>query len=51
MGAGGVGDDQALYAMMVLHSAAKVKEIVEDGVIRAKFAINGKHVWARIAKS
>lgn len=50
MGAGG-GYGQALCARMVLHSAAKVEEILNDGVFSTKFTINGKHVWARKFKS
>ncbi|KAL1188927.1 hypothetical protein V5N11_029034 [Cardamine amara subsp. amara] len=41
------GGEQALYARMVLRSAAKVPEIVTDGEIKTKFTISGKHVWAR----
>ncbi|KAF8085600.1 hypothetical protein N665_0658s0002 [Sinapis alba] len=45
---GGVGGkDQALYARMVLRSAAKIPEIVSDEGCRTKFTINGKHVKAR----
>lgn len=46
---GGVGGkDQALYARMVLRSAAKIPEIVSDDEgCRTKFTINGKHVKAR----
>ncbi|KAG2243323.1 hypothetical protein Bca4012_024266 [Brassica carinata] len=46
---GGVGGtDQALYARMVLRSAAKIPEIVDDDEgCRTKFTINGKHVKAR----
>ncbi|KAL0843048.1 hypothetical protein Bca101_016293 [Brassica carinata] len=50
MGAGG-GYGQALYATMVLHSAAKIQEILNGGVFSTKFTINGKHVWARKFKS
>ncbi|CAH8292287.1 unnamed protein product [Eruca vesicaria subsp. sativa] len=46
MGEGG-RDDQAPHARMVLHSAAKVPEIVSDGVCRSEFIINGKQVSAR----
>ncbi|ESQ41309.1 hypothetical protein EUTSA_v10015793mg [Eutrema salsugineum] len=42
------GNGQALYAKMVLHSASKIPEIVENGGdTKTKFTINGKHVWAR----
>lgn len=41
------GNDQALYARLVLNSAAKIPEIVSDGISRTKYTINGKHVWAR----
>jgi len=44
---GGEGNEQALYAKMVLHSAAMIPEIVSDGIERNKYTINGKHVWAR----
>ncbi|EOA22855.1 hypothetical protein CARUB_v10003585mg [Capsella rubella] len=44
---GGEGNEQALYAKMVLHSAALIPEIVSDAVTRTKYTINGKHVWAR----
>ena len=46
---GGVGgkDLQALYARMVLRSAAKIPEIVKDEACPTKFTINGKHVKAR----
>ncbi|CAA7031492.1 unnamed protein product [Microthlaspi erraticum] len=40
-------EQQALYARMVLHSAAKIPEIVTTGITRTKYTINGKHVWAR----
>ncbi|XP_010424084.2 PREDICTED: uncharacterized protein LOC104709120, partial [Camelina sativa] len=43
----GEGNEQALYAKMVLHSAAMIPEIVSDEVTRTKYIINGKHVWAR----
>ncbi|KAF3541844.1 hypothetical protein F2Q69_00018758 [Brassica cretica] len=39
--------DQAMYACMVLRSAAKIPEIVSDGLDRTKFTINGKYFWAR----
>ncbi|CAH8325108.1 unnamed protein product [Eruca vesicaria subsp. sativa] len=35
------------YATMVLRSAAKIPEIVNDGVDKTKFIINGKFVWAQ----
>ncbi|CAH2072835.1 unnamed protein product [Thlaspi arvense] len=42
------GNEQVLYAKMVLRSAATIPEIVENGGdTRNKFTINGKHVWAR----
>ncbi|CAL9230170.1 unnamed protein product [Arabidopsis halleri] len=44
---GGEGNEQALYAKMVLRSAAMIPEIVSDGITRNKYTINGKHVWAR----
>lgn len=41
-----VGDDeQVLYARMVARSAAVIDPIV--GGNKAKYSINGKHVWAR----
>ncbi|XP_010495181.1 PREDICTED: uncharacterized protein LOC104772243 [Camelina sativa] len=43
----GEGNEQALYAKMVLHSAAMIPEIASDAVTRTKYIINGKHVWAR----
>ncbi|CAH8325024.1 unnamed protein product [Eruca vesicaria subsp. sativa] len=45
---GGVGGrNQALHARMVLRSAAKIPEILNDEECRIKFTINGKHVKAR----
>ncbi|KAJ0229055.1 hypothetical protein HA466_0319390 [Hirschfeldia incana] len=45
---GGVGGkDQALYARLVLRSAAKIPEILNGEGCRTKFTINGKHVKAR----
>lgn len=46
---GGEGNDQALYARLVLRSSDKIPEIVtvSDGISRTKYTINGKHVWAR----
>lgn len=41
------GNEQALFAKMVLHSAVKIPEIVTTGITRTKYIINGKHVWAR----
>ncbi|KAI3470431.1 hypothetical protein Pfo_027094 [Paulownia fortunei] len=38
-------DEQVLYARMVARSAAVIDGIV--GGSKAKYAINGKHVWAR----
>ncbi|XP_031253902.1 uncharacterized protein LOC116111881 [Pistacia vera] len=38
--------EQPLYARLVVYSAS-VMEVVLDGQSKAKFSINGKHVWAR----
>ncbi|XP_059309677.1 uncharacterized protein LOC132060752 [Lycium ferocissimum] len=38
-------EEQALYARLVCRSHAALEEIVDGG--RAKYNINGKHVWAR----
>ncbi|XP_057981089.1 uncharacterized protein LOC131166508 [Malania oleifera] len=40
------GEEQVLYARLVVRSAAVI-EVVLDGQSKAKFSINGKHVWAR----
>ncbi|XP_047973270.1 uncharacterized protein LOC125215773 [Salvia hispanica] len=40
-----VVDEQPLYAKMVAKSAAVIDGIVEGN--KAKYSINGKHVWAR----
>lgn len=39
------GDEQPLYAKMVARSPAVIDGIVEGN--KAKYSINGKHVWAR----
>ncbi|CAH2072834.1 unnamed protein product [Thlaspi arvense] len=46
---GKVGDEEVLYAKMVLQSAATIPEILDNGgdSRNRKFTINGKHVWAR----
>lgn len=38
--------EQPLYARIVFHSAATI-QLILSGVDKAKFTINGKHVWAR----
>ncbi|KAJ9168044.1 hypothetical protein P3X46_019618 [Hevea brasiliensis] len=38
--------EQALFARIVFHSAATI-EVILNGLDKAKFNINGKHVWAR----
>ncbi|GKV17920.1 hypothetical protein SLEP1_g28372 [Rubroshorea leprosula] len=38
--------DQALFAKIVFKSAASIDKIL-NGMSKVKFAINGKHVWAR----
>lgn len=38
-------DEQALYARLVTRSPALLEAIVDGG--KAKYNINGKHVWAR----
>lgn len=40
------GDDQPLYARLVVRSASSIP-VVLNGKSKAKFSINGKHVWAR----
>ncbi|CAK9167650.1 unnamed protein product [Ilex paraguariensis] len=39
-------DEQALYARLIARSASVIEAIVGGGG-RAKYTINGKHVWAR----
>lgn len=39
-------EDQPLYARLVVPSASVIETVLE-GRNRAKFSINGKHVWAR----
>ncbi|KAJ4845896.1 hypothetical protein Tsubulata_026863 [Turnera subulata] len=39
-------EEQPLYALMVVHTPALIHAILE-GKSKAKFTINGKHVWAR----
>ncbi|OWM70147.1 uncharacterized protein LOC116195259 [Punica granatum] len=38
--------EQALYARLVVRSASSI-DVVLNGRSKAKFSINGKHVWAR----
>ena len=38
-------NEQILYARIVARSASALDAVVEGG--RAKYTINGKHVWAR----
>ncbi|XWS26595.1 hypothetical protein CRYUN_Cryun26dG0044400 [Craigia yunnanensis] len=38
--------EQSLFARIVFHSASAI-EIILNGMDKAKFTINGKHVWAR----
>ncbi|KAL7228747.1 hypothetical protein ACSBR2_007443 [Camellia fascicularis] len=40
------GGEQVLYARLVVHSASVINVVLE-GQRKAKFSINGKHVWAR----
>jgi hypothetical protein len=42
----GVPSQQPLYARLVVRSASSIP-VVLDGKSKAKFTINGKHVWAR----
>lgn len=42
-----VGREQALYAKILLLSAAMIQEIVSGGEILNKFTLNGKNVWAQ----
>jgi hypothetical protein len=39
-------DQQPLYARLVVRSASFIPVVLE-GQSKAKFSINGKHVWAR----
>lgn len=39
-------NEQALFARIVFHSASTI-EVILDGMSKAKFTINGKHVWVR----
>ncbi|KAK3040353.1 hypothetical protein RJ639_026758 [Escallonia herrerae] len=39
-------EDQALFARIVFSSPTFI-ELILDGVVKAKFTINGKHVWMR----
>ncbi|KAI7980258.1 hypothetical protein LOK49_Contig175G00004 [Camellia lanceoleosa] len=39
-------EGQVLYARLVVHSASVINVVLE-GQRKAKFSINGKHVWAR----
>ncbi|XVE53990.1 hypothetical protein DITRI_Ditri03aG0046900 [Diplodiscus trichospermus] len=39
-------DKQSLFARIVFYSASTI-EMILNGVDKAKFTINGKHVWAR----
>ncbi|EEF38483.1 uncharacterized protein LOC8263380 [Ricinus communis] len=41
-----VGDHQPLYARLIVRSPTLI-EVVLEGKSKAKFSINGKHVWAR----
>ncbi|XP_024200601.1 uncharacterized protein LOC112203936 [Rosa chinensis] len=41
-----VADQQPLYARLVVRSASFIPVVLE-GQSKAKFSINGKHVWAR----
>lgn len=38
--------EQPLYARLVVYPASSM-EVVLEGKSKAKFSINGKHVWAR----
>ncbi|XVE97895.1 hypothetical protein REPUB_Repub03eG0058300 [Reevesia pubescens] len=38
--------EQSLFARIVFHSASAI-EMILNGMGKAKFSINGKHVWAR----
>ncbi|XP_057981091.1 uncharacterized protein LOC131166511 [Malania oleifera] len=40
------GEEQVLYARLVVHSPAVI-EVALDGQSKAKFSIEGKHVWGR----
>ncbi|KAK6933277.1 hypothetical protein RJ641_036233 [Dillenia turbinata] len=40
------GDQQVLYARLVVHQLSMI-DLVLEGKTKAKFVINGKHVWAR----
>ncbi|XWS72264.1 hypothetical protein CRYUN_Cryun02cG0025100 [Craigia yunnanensis] len=39
-------NEQPLFARIVCHSASAI-EVILNGMNKAKFTINGKHVWAR----
>ncbi|KAF3439684.1 hypothetical protein FNV43_RR17962 [Rhamnella rubrinervis] len=39
-------NEQSLFARIVFHSASTI-EMILDGMSKAKFTINGKHVWVR----
>lgn len=39
-------NEQSLFARIVFHSSSTI-EVVLDGLSKAKFTINGKHVWMR----
>ncbi|XP_022749969.1 uncharacterized protein LOC111299184 [Durio zibethinus] len=39
-------NEQSLFARIVFHSASSI-EMILNGMGKAKFTINGKHVWAR----
>lgn len=39
-------NEQSLFARIVFHSASTI-EVILDGMSKAKFTINGKHVWVR----
>ncbi|KDP46151.1 hypothetical protein JCGZ_06662 [Jatropha curcas] len=41
-----LGEDQPLYARLVVYSPTII-HVVLEGKNKAKFSINGKHVWAR----
>ena len=39
-------NEQSLFARIVCHSASAI-EVILNGMNKAKFTINGKHVWVR----
>ncbi|PON41302.1 Rho guanine nucleotide exchange factor [Parasponia andersonii] len=39
-------NEQSLFARIVFHSASAI-DVILDGLSKAKFTINGKHVWMR----